>query len=429
MKSLKIAINAQISPEKGAGGVEQVLIGLVDALGKLEGSEEYIIITSWENSDWIKPYMGSNQVIISAPKPSEKLYFVIARKILGPAKPLANKLLRSMKQIRGNDNISIPVSDGFYEQLGVDVIHFPYQSFVQTSLPSIFNPHDLQHLHYPQYFTLSVIKWREAIYRAGCNRSSIVAVASQWIKQDIIDKYHIDPNKIQVIPWAPPIQAFDAPSPEIVSEVKSKYELDKPFAFYPAMTWPHKNHLQLLNAVAYLRDKENLIINLVCTGNKSDDFFPKIKKRIIQLNLDDQVKFLGIVPHSKLRAIYGLSQFVIVPTLFEAASGPVFEAWYEGIPVACSTVTSLPEQVRDAALLFNPNSIEDIAVALKSMSTNQELRDDLKRKGTKRLQEFSWERTAKAYRAVYRLAADRPLSNEDKKLLNWDWMKNPNEEP
>ena len=425
MKSLRVAINVQITPDKSAGGVERVLIGLVNALGKLNGPEEFIIITPWHNPDWIKPYIGPNQVIISMPKQDEKVCFKIGRKILGPAKPLANRILHSMMRIKGNNNLFIPVSNGFYEQLGADVIHFPYQYFMQTSIPSIFNPHDLQHLHYPHFFSESQINYRETIYQTGCTRARIVVVASQWVKQDIIDHYCINPNKIQIIPWAPPTQAFDIPSSETISEIESKYGLNKPFAFYPAMSWPHKNHLRLLDAIAYLRDNENLIVNLVCTGDKTNDFFPKIEERIVQLNLDDQVKFLGIIPHSELRSIYGLSQFIIVPTLFEAASGPVFEAWYEGIPVACSAVTSLPEQVGNAALLFNPNSTENIAIVLKKMSTDQELRDNLKRKGTKRLQDFSWERTAKAYRAVYRLTAGRELSDEDKKLMDWDWMQNP----
>lgn len=421
----KVAINAQIISEKGSGGVEQVLIGLVNALGKLDGPEKYIIITSWQDPDWIRPYIGPNQIVVPITKPKDKKIIITGRKLLGPARPFVNKLLQSITLINKNNNFSIPVSDGFYEQLGADVIHFPYQYFVQTSLPSIFNPHDLQHLHYPQFFSQSAIEWREKIYPAGCIHSTIVAVASQWVKQDIINHYHIDPNKIQVIPWAPPTQAFQPPSQEIISKIKSKYNLNKAFAFYPAMNWPHKNHLRLLDALAYLRDNENLIINMVCTGDKTSDFFAKIEERISQLDLNDQVKFLGVIPNSDLRAMYRLSQFVVVPTLFEAASSPVFEAWQEDIPVACSRVTSLPEQVGTAALLFDPNSTLDIAEALKQMSTDQKLRCELKRRGEIRLKNFSWEKTAKAYRAVYRLAAGRTLSDEDRKLLSLDWMRNP----
>lgn len=431
---LRIGINAQITQNSGAGGVESVLIGLIHALGKLEGPEEYIIITSWKDPEWIKHYIGPNEVIVPIPKHKETekdMFLKIAGGLLGPARPMANKLvnkiLQSMKQIGEKNKVknkfSIPVSDGFYEQLGIDVIHFPYQSFIQTSLPSIFNPHDLQHLHYPQFFSKSIIEWRENMYPAGCHNSNMVVVASQWIKQDIAKHYKIYPPKIQVIPWAPPTLSLKSPTPKEIAEVKSKYPLNDPFAFYPAMTWEHKNHLRLLDAVAYLRDSENLIINLVCTGNKIPYFFPEIEERLAKLNLNNQVKFLGLLPNSELRAMYRLAQFVIVPTLFEAASGPVFEAWQEGTPVACSTVTSLPEQAGNAALLFNPNSTEAIADALKQMSTDQNLREELTKNGTKRLNDFSWELTAKAYRAVYRLVAGRPLTEEDKMLLNWDCMK------
>jgi glycosyltransferase involved in cell wall biosynthesis len=88
-------------------------------------------------------------------------------------------------------------------------------------------------------------------------------------------------------------------------------------------------------------------------------------------------------------------------------------------------VTSLPEQVGDAALLFDPLSVEAIAIAMKQMATDESLRASLVRKGRQRLLDFSWERTAKAYRAVYRSAAGRTLSEEDRFLLSWDWMRNP----
>jgi len=91
-------------------------------------------------------------------------------------------------------------------------------------------------------------------------------------------------------------------------------------------------------------------------------------------------------------------------------------------------VTSLPEQAADAALLFDPLSAEAIAEAVAKMATNPELRDDLRKRGASRLQDFSWERTAKAYRAVYRRAAGYRLSEEGRWLLSWDWMREPRRE-
>lgn len=427
---LRVAINAQRASVSGSGGVESVLIGLVSALGKLQdGDEEYIIIGPWENPDWLAPYLGSNQKLVRGPEPeNEKQRPFKSIPVL--FRPLARQLHTWLYEFVNLPSYvtPIPISTGYYEKLGCDVIHFPDQRFTLCALPTVYNPHDLQHLHYPQFFSASVLRWRESIYRAGCNYARIVVAGSAWIKDDLVYQYGLSPEKIQVIPWGSPTQAIFEPQKELLETVKQKYVLPHVFAFYPAMLWEHKNHLRLLESLAYLRDTKGLKINLVCTGNLGSSYWPVIKQHLEKLNLHNQVQFLGMIPFDELRAIYRLSQFVIVPTLFEAASGPVFEAWQEGTPVACSTVTSLPEQAGSAALLFDPYSIETIAIALENMATDERLRKGLIEKGKMRLNDFSWERTARAYRAVYRRAAGRALSQEDRILLNWDWMRNPNPE-
>jgi glycosyltransferase involved in cell wall biosynthesis len=298
-------------------------------------------------------------------------------------------------------------------------------TFLGRILPFVLYPPSTTRTIY-SIFTPSTIAWRETIYPAGCHLAHTVVVCSDWVKQDILRHYRVDPDKIQVIPLAPPTQAYPDPSSETLAEVQKKYSLKLPFALYPAVTWEHKNHLRLLEALAFLREQERLIVRLICTGAHISHFWGRIEERLKALELTDQVQFLDTVPSADLRGIYRLAQFVVVPTLFEAASGPVFEAWQEGIPVTCSTVTSLPEQTGDAALLFDPFSVEAIADAVRRMATDEQLRTELVRKGKRRLKDFSWERTAKAYRAVYRRAARRPLTDEDRWLLSWDWMKDSN---
>jgi glycosyltransferase involved in cell wall biosynthesis len=249
-----------------------------------------------------------------------------------------------------------------------------------------------------------------------------VIAGSDWVKKDIIKNYNINPEKIQVIPWAAPTQAYPAVNPERRETIREKYKLDIPFAFYPAMTWEHKNHIRLIEAVKLLHDRNGLKINLICTGQQND-FWPRIQERLLTFGMQEQVRFLGLVPPEDLRMLYSLAQFVIIPTLFEAASGPLFEAWEEDTPVACSNVTSLPEQAGEAALLFNPLSVDAIADAMAQMATKPELRQVLKQRGAIRRKDFDWARTAKAYRAVYRRAANRTLSEEDRWFLSRDWMR------
>lgn len=426
---LKVAINAQIHAGAGFGGVESALTGLVYALGQLQdGDEEYLIISPCDGLTWLEPYAGPNQRIISGPLPSRSRSkgMEFLGRLIAPLKPRARSILEQLfPSVRSSPWPQVPVSEGFYENLGCDVIHFPYQEFVVCAMPSIYNPHDLQHLHYPQFFTPSKIAWRETIYPAACHFAHTVVVGSQWVKEDVVRHYRPYEEKVQVIPWAPPTQAYPPPSSASLKDAMAKYKLTLPFTLYPAVTWEHKNHLRLLDAIAYLRDHDSLFMSLVCTGYQHPPFWPKIVDRLEKLRLNQQVKFLGNIPSHELRSLYRLSQFVIVPTLFEAVSGPVFEAWQEGTAVACSAVTSLPEQVSDAALLFDPFSVQAIVGACKRMATDAHLRAQLSENGKNRLLDFSWERTAKAYRAVYRRAARRSLSDEDTFLLSRDWMKNP----
>jgi glycosyltransferase involved in cell wall biosynthesis len=163
----------------------------------------------------------------------------------------------------------------------------------------------------------------------------------------------------------------------------------------------------------------------VCTGSRHEKSWSQIETRLTQLGLTEQVRFLGFVPQEDLRGLYRLARCMVLPTLFEANSLPIFEAWLEGTPVACSDITALPEQLMDAGLLFDPLDPTAIGDAVARLFTDTRLCEDLRAKGRRRLQDFNWKRTAKAYRAVYRRTAGQRLSEEDRMLLEWDWMRNP----
>ena len=432
---LKVAINVKVL-SGDAGGILQSTMGLIKALGKLEdGPERYTIVAhSADQLEWLKPLCGSNQQIVLKAdwKHQNKevrangarwTFAWILKRVLGPFLPAARYIQHLLSTPR--EWPEVPVSDGFFESLGCDVVHFPTQGYMLCALPSIYNPHDLQHLHYPQFFTPTELTWRETIYPAACHFAHTVVVGTQWVKDDVIRRYRIDPDKIQVIPWAPPTHFYREPEPGRLAVVMEKYQLETTFAIYPAVTWPHKNHLRLLEALAYLRDHRGLVIPLICTGSRYTPFWPRIEACVRELNLSSQVKFLGFVPEEDLRALYRLSQFLVMPTLYEADSCPIHEAWSEGLPVASSNATALPDQVQDAGLLFNPKEILDIVDALEHMATDEKLRDELCERGFRRVKDFDWERTAKAYRALYRRAADRPLTEEDQVLLQWDWLRTP----
>ena len=431
---LRIAVNAQIVPGTGAGGIETVLRALT-ALARLEdGEEEYVFVAPAEDPGWLRNLLPPGATVVRGPAPHDAWEvdrLESFKRALGPLRPAARNFRRLLSGHAAGATAAVaepaaaPAPDNFYQRLGCHVVHFPFQHFEACELPSVYNPHDLQHLHHPEFFTPDEIARRERLYPAACRAAHTVVAASEFVKRDIVGRYGIPASKVQVIAWAPPpLSESEATAADAVAPaVREKFGLaDRPFALYPAMTWEHKNHLRLLEALALLRGREQLEIDFVCTGFKTD-FWPRIERRARELGLEGRVKFPGMVAREELSALYRAAQFVFVPTLFEAASAPVFEAWQAGAPVACSAVTSLPEQASGAALLFNPFSVESVADAIARMATDAALRGVLRQLGTRRLADFSIERTAKAYRAVYRRAAGHQLTSEDRQLLGRDWTR------
>jgi glycosyltransferase involved in cell wall biosynthesis len=143
------------------------------------------------------------------------------------------------------------------------------------------------------------------------------------------------------------------------------------------------------------------VVPLVCTGRVTP-FGAQIKAAIQKFNLFDQIQFMGYRSETEVKILYRLCTAVVVPTQFESVSFPIWEAFDAGRPVACSTATSLPAQVGDAGLLFDPEDPGAIADAIRSLWETPELRERLGRLGTERLRQFSLDRFALHMRALYR---------------------------
>jgi hypothetical protein len=79
----------------------------------------------------------------------------------------------------------------------------------------------------------------------------MVVVMTLWGKRDIINHYKLSEDKVQVIPWAPVLDAYPEPSTNEIVKTKHKFGLPDAYIFYPAQTWPHKNHIKLFGSVSH----------------------------------------------------------------------------------------------------------------------------------------------------------------------------------
>ena len=420
MKPLRVCIDARLTDT--SGGVQQLVIGLAHGLSQLDdGPEEYLFLARQGEDEWLRPHIaGASRFMSLPPRPAPRLWRRLAREArrqLNAAAPGARSLLGKLParlfQPRGPQP-----SDGTIERAGVDIMHFTAQTGAfLTEVSSIYHPHDLQHLHLPQFFSPRERRDRELTYRTFCRQARMVAVSSAWTKRDVIEQYGLPEEKVQVVPLAPPLAAYPIPTEGDLLAARTRLTLPEAFLLYPAQTWAHKNHLGLLEALAALLRGHGIAAPLVCCGQQNS-FFPTIERRVRALGLQDQVRFVGFVSPVELQSLSRLCRAVVVPTKFEAGSFPMWEAFLAGAPVACSTVTSLPEQAGDAALLFDADRPEEMAGAIARLWTDPALRAQFAARGRERVAHFTWDRTARVFRAHYRRIAGRPLTDEDRESLD-----------
>jgi len=307
-------------------------------------------------------------------------------------------------------------SRGVLESLGCDVVHFAVQRAFLTEVPSIYQPHDLQHLHLPQMLEPAERLMRESSFLVYCRRAQAVAVASSWVKRDLIEHYGLAPEKVHVTAYAPPNAFSAAPDAAGLRRLSVKLALPERFAFYPAQTYKHKNHASLLRAIAILRDRGGPRVNVVFSGRRNEHAVV-LDELIVELGLKEQVQFLGFLGEAELAGVYKLAVCTVIPSRFEAASFPMWESFHAGTAVTCSDVTSLPEQAGDAALMFGATDVAAMASCIKQLWTDAALRERLAAAGRQRLAALSWQRTARHFVALYHAAAGRPLMEWQRRLL------------
>jgi glycosyltransferase involved in cell wall biosynthesis len=401
---LRVAIDARLDAGR-FGGVEQVVIGIAAALSRLEdGSEEYLFLTHPEQDEWIRPYLHG---------PCRLLH--PRRRYLDRRSRAAARVLAERIPMVG-PRYAVRKSDGTIEAAGASVVHFPIQDAFTTDVPSIYQPHDLQHLHLPELFGNWERQRREVIYRTHCERAAMVVAMTSWGKRDFVERYRLAPEKVTVVPGGSVLREYPSPTAEDLDRLRSRLSLPESFLLYPAQTWPHKNHLGLLEALARIRDENGVSIPLVCPGRKSSHY-GEIEEAARRLGLERTTWFPGFVSSLELRGLYEMATALVFPSRFEGWGLPVCEAFDAGLAVACSTATGLPEVVGDAGVMFDPGDTEEMARQVLRIWEDRELRDSLRERGTRRAEVFSFDRTARLFRAHYRRIGRQSLSEQDRILL------------
>ena len=370
---MRIAIDAHSVGNK-LGGNESYATHLIEALAEVDSVNQYtIFVTRREARDRFSNRWPNFQVRATLPHT-----------------PLIRIPLTLSAELRRNR---------------VDVLHVQFTAPPFSPCPVVVSIHDLSFEHLPQTFKRrSRTQLRLTVRRSARNASQVIAL-SNHTRADLIDTYNLPPEKVNVIPLA----AADTFSPVIddneLQRVRQTYGIERKYLLSVGSIQPRKNLRRLIDAYSLLRRQqpECKLPQLVLVG-KNAWLYNETLQLLKDREVGSSIIVTGYVPESDLPALYSGALCFIYPSYFEGFGLPPLEAMKCGAPVIVGNKTSLPEVVGDAALMIDPFDINAIATAIQKVSSDAELRSQLRAKGLQRASQFDWKETARRTLAVYEKA-------------------------
>lgn len=374
--SMRVAIDIRKINEFGVG---TYIWNLVRNLAALDNRTEYLLIGSHRNFHELGPL----------PQNFSQLY-----------QPDDPTLWRH--------HVTIPFA---LRRQNVDLVHVPHHEapFFNAS-KLVVTVHDCVHVLFPQEDSSKFRNYRSYLYtKRVIERAKHVLAVSNSTKEDLINIFSLRESKISVVHNALDERFAFNHTCEERKHVLERYQLKDPFVLYSGKIRPHKNLQRLIEAFAVLKselvdDERYKNLKLIIIGDELSKH-QYLRLTVIRSGVQQDVRFFGFVPYPILRVFYQSAALFAFPSLYEGFGLPPLEAMANRTPVIASNTSSLPEVLDDAAVLVNPENVFDIARGMKSILSDEVLRQKLVQKGIQQVAKFSWKSAAQKVLETYQLVA------------------------
>lgn len=284
----------------------------------------------------------------------------------------------------------------------LDILHMTYSAPAWSATPIVLTVHDICYATNPEWFSARDLQVLSVNIPRSIRMASHVITDSQSARNQIIEHYRVPESKISAILIGPGLGAepitLEAARAELTGLV---IKVERPYLIAVGNLQPRKNLVRLVEAFKELVDSRDHDIDLVIVGPsryRGEDAFEAAE------SLAGRVHFTGYVTDRQLAALYRCSTVFVFPSLYEGFGLPALEAMSHGIPMACSDAGSLPEVCGDAAVLFDPHSVDAIVTAVDRLLNDEGLRRQLSVAGAARAKEFTWSKTAQLTLEAYKKA-------------------------
>lgn len=263
---------------------------------------------------------------------------------------------------------------------------------LKSKIPSVAVIHDLNFEHYPKDIPPAASNYYRKYFPKFAAHASRIATVSEFSKNDIVERYKISPDIIDVV-YDGANEAYKPLDAEEINAVRKQYANGCPYFIFVGALQPRKNIANLFKAFDLFKKKKQTDVKLLIVGNKQ--FWTNdIEQAYAGMQHKADVIFTGRLSIEELTKVMAASLALTYVSYFEGFGIPIVEAMRCNVPVITSNVTSMPEISGDAALLVDPFSTESIAEAMLKIETDEKLRNTLIEKGKIQNQKFTWDKAA-----------------------------------
>ena len=372
-----IGIDARKAQDFGIGTYIRNLVG---ALAEIDVENRYVLLANREGREAL-PELPDNFRIVTE---SAKVY--------------------SMREI---------AAMSFHlRRLELDLYHSTHYVLpAMLPCPAVATIHDIIHLLYPDFLPNRLaLLYAQRMIRSTLARGSRIIAVSQNTKDDLVEYFDTQPEKIEVIHNGVEDTFRQQMKREDVDRWLKNLEVERPYLLFVGNPKPHKNLDNVVKAYARALRIKRFDGQLVCVGARRAAEF-KIHQRAEQLGIGDRIQLLGHVAQEALPALYQGAELFVYPTLYEGFGLPVVEAMASGTAVLTSNTSALREIAEGYAHLVDPLNVEAMAAAIAQCMTDQEHREALALSGRERAEEFRWERAARCTLGTYLTALGDPAAS------------------